>query len=141
MMGIMILYAGDNNLTSELKMSREITEHQQNAANKELTVRAEDGPGPGGASHVYSVRNGLENILDASAIRFQNGALKEVGVNGITHEALIAIILDRMRSFQEGPYACRENALAITKLEEALMWLHKRTQGREARGVEGTMEV
>lgn len=33
---------------------------------------------------------------------------------------------------------CRENSMAITKLEEALLWLRKRTMGREQRGVEGT---
>lgn len=29
----------------------------------------------------------------------------------------------------------------ITKLEEALLWLRKRTMGREKRNVEGTGEV
>ena len=38
-------------------------------------------------------------------------------------------------------FACKENAMAITKLEEALLWLDKRTQGREARKVEGTHNV
>jgi hypothetical protein len=31
--------------------------------------------------------------------------------------------------------------MAITKLEESLMWLRKRTQDREARNVEGTSVV
>ena len=74
------------------------------------------------------------------SLSFQNGPIKEAGVNGITHEVLLAVLIDRMRSFQDGDYACRENAIALTKLEEALMWLNKRTQGREARGVEGTHE-
>ena len=54
------------------------------------------------------------------------------------NEDLIAIVIDRMRGFQSGDYACRDNAIALTKLEEALMWLRNRTNGREARGVEGT---
>jgi hypothetical protein len=34
-------------------------------------------------------------------------------------------------------FPCRENSIAITRLEEALMWLDKRTANRDARGVEG----
>lgn len=74
----------------------------------------------------------------AVPIRFQNGPIKEAGVNGITQEVLLAICADRLRSFQAGPYASRDNAVALTHLETAQMWLHKRTRERLARGVEGT---
>ncbi|MCK9587740.1 MAG: hypothetical protein M0Q93_00070 [Terrimicrobiaceae bacterium] len=73
-------------------------------------------------------------------IQFQNGPIQEAGVNGISGEALMAIQIDRLRSFQAGLYACRENALALTALEESLMWLQKRTRDRFARGVEGTSQ-
>jgi hypothetical protein len=66
------------------------------------------------------------------------GPIGEVGVNGVTHEALLAILIDRMQAFQKGPYSCRENALALTKLEEAVHWLNARTARRTAQGVEGT---
>ncbi|ODT86711.1 MAG: hypothetical protein ABS78_15575 [Phenylobacterium sp. SCN 70-31] len=69
---------------------------------------------------------------------FQNGPIGEVGVNGLTHEALLAILVDRLRAFQAGPFSCRENALALTKLEEAQQWLGARTRARMVRGVEGT---
>ena len=46
-----------------------------------------------------------------------------------------------MECFQRSEYACRENAIAITKLEEALLWLRKRTEARVERGVEGTSKV
>lgn len=74
-------------------------------------------------------------------ISFQDGPIKESGVNGIMNEDLIAIVIDRMQGFQSGDYKCRENAIAITKLEEALLWLRKRTTDRERRGVEGTHVV
>lgn len=77
----------------------------------------------------------------ATPIRFQAGPIKEAGVNGVTGEALIAIQIDRLRSFQAGPYACRENAIALTHLETAQMWLQKRTRERQARGVEGTHKL
>jgi len=74
-------------------------------------------------------------------IRFQEGPVKECGVNGVFNEDLIAMVICRLEYFQQSEYRCRENALAITKLEEALMWLRKRTLGREKRGVQGTSKV
>jgi len=62
-------------------------------------------------------------------------------VNGVCNEDLIAMVITRLEHFQESEFACRENALAITKLEEALLWLRKRTMGREQRGVEGTHTI
>jgi hypothetical protein len=71
-------------------------------------------------------------------VYFQAGPIKEFGVNGVANEDLIAMVICRLESFQNSPYSCRENSIAITKLEEALLWLRKRTLGREQRGVEGT---
>jgi hypothetical protein len=56
--------------------------------------------------------------------------------DGTTNEEVIKMLLDRMASLQ-AKFPCRENACAITKLDEALMWLEKRTRDRIARGVEG----
>lgn len=116
---------------------RELHDHKVNPANDVLAVKVLDEPGPGNANHQYEISGYGGSV----ALNFQNGAINEVGVNGITHEALIAILLDRLRGFQAGPYACRENALALTKLEEAAHWLHHRTLARMARNVEGTMAV
>lgn len=58
--------------------------------------------------------------------------------NGAFVETVIAAVVQRIEHYQAGKFKCRENALAITKLEEALMWLNKRTADREARQVEGT---
>lgn len=71
-----------------------------------------------------------------TTISFQNGSIKENGVNGCQNEDLIIIVIDRLNDLQK-KFSCRENAIAITKLEEALMWLDKRTADRIARGVEG----
>lgn len=116
-------------------MTRFIHDHKVNPANDQLTVAVVDQPGAGGANHKYEVLvpNGRVYEFD-----FQNGPIGEVGVNGLTHEVLLAIVADRLRSFQAGPFACRENALALTKIEEAKLWLQSRTLARMARGVEGT---
>lgn len=74
-------------------------------------------------------------------IHFQEGPIKECGVNGVCNEDLLVMVIRRLQGFQESEYKCRENAYAITKLEEALLWLRKRTMGRENRGVEGTHTV
>ena len=97
-----------------------------------------DEPGQGGACHLYIViSKESKQILDV--ITFQNGPINEVGgVNGGFQEDLMAIIRDRLEHFQKGDYACRDNAVALTKLEESIMWLNKRTAERERRGVEGT---
>jgi hypothetical protein len=125
---------------------RTITDHIINPANDKLTITVTDEPGAGGANHRYLVE-GFDTKTNPSArypdligqeILFQNGPINEKGVNGITQEALLAIVADRLRSFQAGPFACRENALALTKIEEAQHWLQQRTIARMRRGVEGT---
>ncbi len=70
-------------------------------------------------------------------IDFQEGPVGEVGANGCQNEDIIEVLLHRLRGLQDR-LSCRENALAITKLEEALMWLERRTGKRVAQGVEGT---
>lgn len=124
---------------------REILTHKVNSLNECVKVEACDEPGSGGASHEYRI-SGVQGPLDNHPIptidiRFQNGPLNEVGANGITNECLLAVVIDRLQGFQKGQFACRENALALTKLEEAMHWLHHRTQARVARGVEGTHKV
>lgn len=116
---------------------REITTHKVNPANDQLGLFVHDEPGDGGACHVYSIAvpKGSHFYL-----QFQNGPIAEAGVNGITHETLLAILVDRLECFQRGPFACRENALALTKIQEAQHWLHHRTRARMDRGVEGTHE-
>ena len=85
---------------------------------------------------------GGRTIGKGITIDWQNGPLAVDGVrkdpNGAFVEGVILAALDRLRYYQAGKWACRENALAITKLEESLHWLQHRTANREARGVEGT---
>ncbi len=121
---------------------RTITDHivEGDSANHQVTIAVTDEPGAGGANHAYSIRwkNERDQTEPHAFIGFQNGPIKENGVNGVTQEALLAIVVDRLRSFQKGPFSCRENAIALTHCEDALMWLQRRTRVRIARGVEGT---
>lgn len=60
--------------------------------------------------------------------------------NGTTIEEMLRVSVERLQHLNNR-YPCRENALAITKIQEALMWLNARTADREKRGVEGKYEV
>lgn len=57
--------------------------------------------------------------------------------DGTTNEEVLKCLITRM-NYLQGKFSCRENAIVITKLEESLMWLEKRTSDRKARNVEGT---
>ncbi|AYJ75222.1 hypothetical protein BSP36_135 [Bacillus phage BSP36] len=82
-----------------------------------------------------------EGFVTALAeIDFQSGPIKENGVNGVMNEDLLAIVITRLQHFQNSEFSCRENEMALTKLEEALMWLNKRRDERKQRGVLGTNE-
>lgn len=115
---------------------RTITDHIVNPVNDRITITAMDAPGAGGANHHYAVDvDGSETAgLD---IHFQSGPIAEAGVNGVTQEVLLAIVIDRLRSFQSGPFGCKENAEALHHAHVALDWLKSRTKERMARGVEG----
>jgi hypothetical protein len=117
----------------------------------QLSIRVTDEPGAGGANHRYEISGfcsatnpSTPNYLNPAddqrelMVLFQNGPIKEFGVNGITGEALLAIEIDRLRSFQKGPYACADNRDALGHCEAALYALQRRTLARIARGVEGT---
>lgn len=134
-----------------MSSKRELTSHKLAGLNEALNIHVMDDPGQGNACHEYAItfldeRCGHERSPMSEkygrncVIGFQNGPVKEFGINGISNEALLAIVEDRLLGFQSGPFACRENAVALTKLQEAIMWLQKRTRDRMARGVEGKSE-
>lgn len=133
---------------------REIIEHRANPANDRLKIEVTDEPGAGGANHRYEItgfdtaknpsavgHDGYRSSFSRCVIVFQNGTIPENGVNGLTQEALLAIVADRLRSFQAGPFACPENADALAATEEALAALLSRTKTRMVRGVEGTHRI
>ena len=102
-----------------------------------------DEPGQGNACHQYQIEsrptdtNSIIHNINLTSVSFQNGPIKEYGVNGCQNEDLISIVIDRLKGFQSGTFACEENATALSKLEEALVSLQSRTNKRKARGVEG----
>lgn len=100
-----------------------------------------DEPGQGGACHKYVIHSIAKPGGLLGDVNFQNGPILEFGINGVQNEDLLAIVIDRLKGFQSGQYLCQDNAIALTKCREALMWLEKRTRDRQARGVEGISVV
>lgn len=103
---------------------------------------------PDGASYVNAIsdKNGanvdghLYQIVagtNRQELSFQLGPVKDAGVNGCQNEQIVAALVHRLGVLNKA-FPCRENSLAITKLEEALLWLEKRTADRVSRNVEGT---
>lgn len=76
---------------------------------------------------LYLVKPKKERSVE-QVILFQQGPQKEdSSISGVFVEDLLEISVDRLLQHQDTEYRCRENAIAITKIEEALLWLNKRT--------------
>lgn len=123
---------------------RTITTHHTNDANRAIKIEADERDElNGNASHAYDFRwkNEAGDHEFHQWVIFQRGPIKVSGVNGITNEALLAIVIDRLEGFQSSKFACAENGLALLACLEALAKLEARTKKREERGVEGTHEV
>ena len=75
-----------------------------------------------------------ENTL--LSIYFQNGPVKAHGVNGVQLPQVLKICLARYKMLNKS-FPCRENSLAITNLQQAIMWDEERTAQRCRQGVEG----
>jgi len=111
--------------------------------NQAITILA-DTPAGSGAPARYSIRVALppgasEGTLSVD-LPFQRGPVGTDGskINGISDEALLEILIHRLRAFQSGPGACSDNAEALTHLQGALDALEARNARRRAAGVEGT---
>ena len=132
---------------------REITKHKDGLGglNDRVEVFAIDEPDHdvgGGACHHYRLSSYVD-LPDGNAeatvqgdVVFQKGPLLEVGgVNGVSDDSLLAIVLDRLQSMQRGPFACMENDEAAKHVTLAMARMKQRRAQRAERGVLGKNEV
>lgn len=131
-------------------MNKVSTIQKRNNLNEVIRV---DEPGAGNACHEYMIqRTVIEDVKEVGKnveftkrtipianIQFQHGPRNEEGsTTGVLDTDLLEIVRDRLKAFQTGDYATRENACALTHIEEALMWMNKRVEDRAERGILGT---
>lgn len=95
-------------------------------------------------SHKYELENFEHPEQPGQVLQFIEKSYAGYGPmktehDGTTNEEVLCVLIDRLRG-QGVKLPTRENSIAVTKCEEALMWLEKRTADRKARGVEGTMQ-
>ena len=101
------------------------------------TIFVTDEKGNGGAHHNYLID--LQDGNKQVPIDFQNGARKlQNSIHGVLDTDLLEIVRHRLQCFQQGEFSSRENAIALTHIEEALMWMNRRVEDRIERGVLGT---
>ena len=105
-------------------------------------VYAADEVGNGGAHHRYVIRPAtamMDGVDVDCCIQFQNGPrLSDDSIHGVLDSDLLEIVRHRLHGFQNGPFSTRENAVALTHIEEALLWMNKRVEDRIERNVLGT---
>lgn len=100
-----------------------------------------DEAGAGGACHTYLITRADDTEAYVQSIMFQHGPRNDPNSeHGVLDCDLLEIVRDRLKAFQAGPMATRENACALTHIEEALMWMNRRVEDRIERDVLGTME-
>ena len=80
-------------------------------------------------------------VVDRPFLRvtWQKGLPSEVGLNGCRVDDVLAVAREKIRSYQEGPLACEENAEALRGIEEALAAMEARRRRRVEQGVLNTM--
>lgn len=107
-------------------------------------IYAVDEKGNGNAHHRYIVVKAGKDCINENVvgeINFQHGPRNEVdSKHGIATSDLLEICRNQLSSFQSGEMATREGAIALTHIEEALLWMNKRVEDRLERNVLGTMQ-
>jgi hypothetical protein len=100
-------------------------------------VLAVDGVQEDGVNHQYRIERddgsqvGFINFNREIAEDFDENGIGDTNgydANGISDEVLLAVLIDRLQSFQNGEFACKEYGLALKKVEDALDILNKRSQ-------------
>lgn len=114
-----------------------ITEHHDSLGLNDLLDLTCDDPDPnaGGMSHHYV------GVIDGSTVlhlQFQHGARTKPGSTvGCLEGAVLTVLIDRLEKAQAGPFACKENALALLHLRSARAVITDRAARRKAQGVLG----
>lgn len=93
---------------------------------------------------LFQVTNeGLKHVEGGFLLKFCKGNKADDNAfrqEGFFTETLIAAAKKYLEENNVGDLASRETSMAITKLDEALLWIGKRAADRQRRGVQGTYQ-
>ena len=112
--------------------------------NKLNNVFAQGDAGAGGERSEYAVMSQCagDKPTCVAVIQFQSGPRGAAGSKpGILNEDALEMVRDRLIAFQDGIFACDENAMALQHITTALLYLNMRAERRAERGVLGTMQA
>ena len=105
----------------------------------------QDGNPTGGRTEMmvaHYPEDGAEGSLrHAIDINWQDGIIGDGVQTGAFIEDVLEAARQRLLFFNGTKFRCRENSVAITKIEEALQWLDWRTRQRVIQDVENTYET
>lgn len=120
---------------------RKITTHKPNKDNRQPELFAGHKVSPGNAPQKYRITYDeatvVPGIVDEVELDIN---FISVESDGVTNETLLAVVIDRLEGFQDGPFSCAENETALQYSKLALHTLHERTRERNSRGVENKHE-
>jgi hypothetical protein len=90
----------------------------------------------------YNVVKGEGLVLtdNVQSIEFVKGSIDgdQYAQEGTTTENVLSMLIEHLGHLNQGKLRNRHTSVAITKLEEARMWIEERKRDREARGVIST---
>lgn len=112
-------------------------------ASNQIEIKLRNKPGEEGEPSSYDIfcsPSAEDPLTLLTVIGFQRGTVADEGVNGVTVEALLAIVMDRLEYFQSGPLQNNPTGVALSHCHKALESLKRRTADRIKRGVEGTYQ-
>jgi len=126
--------------SSFLTEDKEVIWRTQRTDKVEAWIERNGPPGNGGAHANYSlvVANGHHESYRMH-LSFQQGHMDEE-INGILGDQLLAVVADRLKSFQDGPFACEENYHMLENIKSAMHWIECRQESRRRRGVQGEQQ-
>jgi len=91
-----------------------------------------------GETEFINIKNeeDVKGVAPIVSFTIQSDPIGEVGINGVQATDMLEYVKCLFESLND-VFPCRENALTITKIEEALHWQDARTKDRLKRNVEG----
>ena len=109
--------------------------HVLNAWNKMSTPTTDSTKGGKFSIEIENAED-VKGVVPIVKFMIQSDPISEVGINGCQAVDMLEYVKCLFQSLNE-TFPCRENALTITKIEEAIHWQEARTRDRQKRSVEG----